>query len=102
MANLTKTDMVSAVAKSLKASTSHGNAALNAVLDAIRSALAKGDRVVVTGFGSFTVRSVKERRVRSIRGASAGQTIVVPAHRRVGFHAGTELAKAVRPPRRRR
>ena len=99
MAKLTKTDMVSAVAKSLKASTSHGDAALNAVLDAIRSALAKGDRVVVTGFGSFTIRQVKQRSVHSIRG---GGTAVVPAHQRVGFSAGAQLATAVRKPSRSR
>ena len=70
------------------------NAALNAVLDSIQAALSGGNRVVLTGFGSFEVRQVRARRVRPIRGGQAGSLITVPAHRRVGFTAGAELSKA--------
>ena len=75
-------------------SKAQGEAALNAVLDSIQSALASGDRVVLTGFGSFEVRQVKARRVRPIRGGQAGSLITVPAHKRVGFTAGAELSSA--------
>ena len=67
---------------------------LKAVLDSVQEALASGDRVVLTGFGSFEVRDVKARRVRPIRGGSAGNLITVPAHKRVGFTAGAELSKS--------
>ena len=49
-------------------SRSQGEKALNSVLDSIQEAIAQGERVVITGFGSFEVRSVQERRVRPIRG----------------------------------
>ena len=75
-------------------SRAQGEAALNAVLDSIQQALAAGDRVVLTGFGSFEVRQVKARRVRPIRGGQAGSLITVPAHKRVGFTAGAELSSA--------
>ncbi|MDA1188628.1 MAG: HU family DNA-binding protein, partial [Chloroflexi bacterium] len=69
---------------------------LNAVLESVQAALASGDRVVLTGFGTFEIRKVKARRVRPIRGGSAGSLITVPAHKRVGFSAGAELNKAAR------
>jgi len=94
MATLRKSDMSARVAGAMGGSKTQGEAALNAVLDSIQSALASGDRVVLTGFGSFEVRQVKARRVRPIRGGQAGSLITVPAHKRVGFTAGTELSNA--------
>ena len=94
MATLRKSDMSARVAEAMDGSRAQGEAALNAVLDSIQSALASGDRVVLTGFGSFEVRQVKARRVRPIRGGQAGSLITVPAHKRVGFTAGAELSSA--------
>ena len=94
MATLRKSDMSSRVAARLGGSRAQGEAALNAVLDCVQEALGSGDRVVLTGFGSFEVRQVKARRVRPIRGGQAGNLITVPAHSRVGFTAGAELGKA--------
>jgi len=86
--------MAALVAAKLGGSKAQGEAALNAVLDSIQEALAGGNRVVLTGFGSYEVRQVKARRVRPIRGGQAGSLITVPAHKRVGFTAGAELSKA--------
>ncbi len=94
MATLRKSDLSSRVASRLGSSRSQGEAALRAVLDSVQDALGSGDRVVLTGFGSFEVRDVKARRVRPIRGSSSGSLITVPAHRRVGFTAGAELSKS--------
>ena len=71
-------------------------AALNAVLGTIQSALLSGDRVVLTGFGSFEVRNVKARRVRPIRSNGSEDLITVPAHKRVGFTPGAELSKSAK------
>ena len=70
------------------------DAALGAVLRCIQEALAKGDRVVLTGFGAFEVREVMERRVRSVQ--PGGGVLRVPAHKRVGFVAGSELKSALK------
>ena len=91
---LRKGDMTARVAAKLGGSKAQGEAALNAVLDSIQDALSDGDRVVLTGFGSFEVRQVKARRVRPIRGGQTGNLITVPAHKRVGFTAGAELSGA--------
>ncbi len=94
MATLRKSDISGRIASKLDGSRSQGEAALKAVLDSIQDALGSGDRVVLTGFGSFEVRQVKARKVRPIRGGQAGNLITVPAHKRVGFTAGAELSKA--------
>ena len=94
MATLRKRDLGATVAGKLGGSKAQGEAALNAVLDSIQEGLAGGNKVVLTGFGSFDVRNVKARTVRAIRGTQAGNLIAVPAHKRVGFKAGTELARA--------
>lgn len=94
MATLRKNDIASRVSTKLNSKSINGDKALNAVLESIQEALANGDRVVLTGFGSFELRDVKARKVRPIRGAQSGELTEVPAHKRVGFSPGTELKKA--------
>ena len=93
MATLRKNDIAGRVAKELNKSGADGEKALNAVLKVIREELADGHKVVLTGFGSFSIRDVKARKVKPIRGNNAGELITVPAHRRVGFTAGADLNK---------
>ena len=95
MATLRKGDVSARVSEALGGTAAQGEASLNAVLDTIRQALSEGDRVVLTGFGSFEVREIKARRVRPIRGGRAGSMVTVPAHKRVGFTAGADLSNSV-------
>ena len=94
MATLRRSDVSGRIASKLGGSKAQGESALKAVLDSIQDALSSGDRVVLTGFGSFEIRQVKARKVRPIRGGQEGSLITVPAHKRVGFTAGAELSKA--------
>ncbi|MBM3944443.1 MAG: HU family DNA-binding protein [SAR202 cluster bacterium] len=96
MATLRKSDLTARVASKLGGSRANGEAALNAVLESIQGALGSGDRVVITGFGTFEVRKVKSRKVRPIRGGKAGSLITVPAHKRVGFTPGANLSAAAK------
>ena len=91
MATLRKAEMTARVATKLGGSRSQGGAALNAVLDSIQEAVADGDRVTITGFGTFEIRKVRAKRMRPIRGDHAGSLITVPAHNRVGFKPGKNL-----------
>jgi DNA-binding protein HU-beta len=93
MATLRKGDLTGRIATKLNGSKAQGEAALNAVLNSIQEALASDDRVVLTGFGSFSIRHVKARKVKPIRGGQVGGLITVPAHKRVGFTAGADLNK---------
>ena len=71
MATVRKSDMSSRVAAKLGGSRAQGEAALRAVLDSVQEALSQGDRVVLTGFGSFEVRQVKARRQTRLEMRSA-------------------------------
>jgi len=93
---LRKREMSLRVAEAIGCSNAEGERALNVVLESITSTLRAGDRIVLTGFGSFELAEVKARRVRPIRGASSGELIEVPAHTRVRFRAGATLAEAAR------
>ena len=92
---LRKGDLAGRVAGRLQGTRTQGDNAVNAVIGAIQDALVSGDRVVITGFGSFEVRQIKERKVRVIQGPSKGQQVSVSAHLRVGFSPGSELTNAV-------
>ena len=91
-----KQEMSGRVAEAMGCSKSQGEQALNAVLASIVDAMRAGDRVVLTGFGTFEVREVKARKVRPIRGANSGELIEVPAHKRVRFRAGETLAQVAK------
>ena len=66
------------------------------MIESVTDALRAGDRIVLTGFGSFDLVEVKARRVRPIRGASSGELIEVPAHTRVRFRPGATLSQVAR------
>ena len=93
MATLRKPDLVGRVSSKLGGTKAGAISALTAVLDSVQEALAGGDRVVLTGFGTFEVRQVKQRRVRPIRGN--GSNMVIPAHSRVRFAPGSKLKGAM-------
>ena len=98
-ATITKTlgkgDISARVAAKLKSTHADGARALNAVLEAITEGLKERRGVTLTGFGTFDIRDIKARRVRAIRGRQAGQMMTVPARKRPGFRAGSELQRAV-------
>ena len=93
---LRKREMADRVADLMGCSKARGEQALNAVLESLTDALREGDRVVLTGFGTFDVREMKSRVVRPIRGANRGELIEVPARRRVRFRAGASLRQTAR------
>ncbi len=90
---MTKADLVDLVAKKASLTNKAAKESLQAVLDAIRDALKRGEKVVVTGFGTFSVRS---RAARTGRNPQTGASIQIPARKTPGFTAGKALKKAIR------
>jgi len=68
------------------------DSALNAFMDAVTDALESGDKVVLVGFGTF---SVSKRKARTGRNPQTGKPMKIPAKKVVKFKAGTKLAQAV-------
>ena len=93
---LRKREMARRVAEAMGCSYGRGEEALNAVLESATDAIRAGDRIVLTGFGTFELVEVKARKVRPIRGASSGKLIEVPARARVRFRAGAMLSQVAR------
>lgn len=90
---MTKQDMIDLVAKKASLTNKAAREAVAAVLDGVRDALKRGEKVVVTGFGTFSVRS---RAARKGRNPQTGAAINIPARKTPGFTAGKALKKAIR------
>ncbi len=65
---------------------------VNAIFEMITEGLARGDRIELRGFGSFTVR---EHGPRVGRNPRTGETVQVAAMRRLHFRSGKELRRRI-------
>ncbi|TET60527.1 MAG: HU family DNA-binding protein [Candidatus Stahlbacteria bacterium] len=90
---MTKAELIDKIAAKAKISKKAANVALNTFVDSVTSALKKGERVSLVGFGTF---SVAKRKARIARNPRTGEKINVPARRAAKFKAGRELKNAVR------
>lgn len=88
---MNKSDLVSAIADNSGLSKADAARALEATTSAITGALANGDSVAITGFGSFLVRA---RAARSGRNPQTGATIQIKASNVAAFKAGKALKDA--------
>jgi DNA-binding protein HU-beta len=67
-------------------------AAIETLVTSVTSALKKGDRVTLVGFGTF---SVSQRKARSGRNPQTGAVIKIAARKVARFTPGLDLKKAV-------
>jgi DNA-binding protein HU-beta len=67
---------------------------IEAFTEVVREEIARGHEVRLMGFGTWNLRDVASRQVKSIRG---GKQITIPARKRVGFSVGAVLAQAANP-----
>ena len=90
---MNKQELIDAVADSTDLSKADAGRAVDAVVASITDALRGGDKVSLTGFGTFEVR---ERAARTGRNPQTGETIKVPASKAPAFKAGKGLKDAVK------
>jgi len=64
---------------------------IDAFTEVVREDVSQGHEVRLMGFGTWNLRNVAPRRVKSIRG---GNQITIPARKRVGFSVGAVLSQA--------
>ena len=89
---MTKSELSTQVAAQASLTKASADAAVNAVFSAITDALANGETVTLTGFGTFTVRSREARQGRNPR---TGESTTIAASRVPAFKAGKALRDAV-------
>lgn len=81
-------ELAKAVAGATGRSETDAKASITAVFNQIGDAAAKGEEVVITGFGKFTV---KDRPEREGRNPSTGEAMTFSASRKVSFAAAKGL-----------
>jgi DNA-binding protein HU-beta len=87
-----KSELIEAVAARLNADHKSTAAVVDGALDEITRALVKGDRVVLTGFGTFEKRA---RPARTARNPRTGETVKVKKTSAPAFKAGAKLKSYV-------
>ncbi len=87
-----KTELIAQVAKDAGVSQAEAGKVVNSVLTAITNALKTGNKVTLTGFGTFEVRKTAARTGTNPR---TRQKIQIPAGKRPTFSAGSSLREAV-------
>lgn len=90
---MTKADLISYVAKKANLTAKAAKDAVGSVFGGISDSLKKGDKVVVTGFGTFMVRT---RAARKGRNPQTGAPINISARKTPGFTAGKALKKLIK------
>ena len=89
---MNKTELIAAVAEKAGLTKKDAERAVNATIDAITESLAKGDKVQVSGLGSF---EVKNREARTGRNPQTGATIQIAASKLPAFKASKTLKDSV-------
>jgi DNA-binding protein HU-beta len=90
---MNKTELVALVADKADVTQAIAEKVVNSFTKLVEETLAKEEKVVVTGFGTFEVRNRVARRGKNPR---TGEEIVVPAQKTPAFKAGKLLKDAVK------
>ena len=89
---MNKTELINQVAERAEVTKKDAEKVVSATIEAITAALAAGDKVQLTGFGSF---EVKARAARVGRNPRTGEATEIPASRTPVFKAGKALKDSV-------
>ncbi len=91
---MTKSELISRYAKHSGRTRKEAEDAVNYIFDTIRDTLAEGEKVVLTGFGTFEVRNRSEKVCLNPR---TGEPMQLPCGKAPAFKAGRGLKDAVNP-----
>lgn len=90
---MTKADLVAQVAKKANLTAKAAKDAVSVIFSTMADAMKRGEKVVVTGFGTFMVR---RRAARKGRNPQTGAEIQIPSTKTPGFTAGKSLKRLVK------
>ena len=88
-----KAEIIEKVAKEVKLTKKAAKEAVDATFDTVNQALRKGDKVVLSGFGTFIIRG---RKARVGRNPKTGNSLQLPQMNTIGFIAAKGMKKTVR------
>jgi DNA-binding protein HU-beta len=90
---MNKSELVTEVAEATELSKKDVTKVVDAVFEAISTALQNGDKVQLVGFGNFEVR---ERSARKGRNPQTGEEIEIPASKIPAFKPGKALKDGIK------
>ena len=88
---MNKADLVSMIASKSNLTKKDSESALNAFIETVQTALKKGDKIQLVGFGTFEVR---KRSARNGINPRTKQAIKIPASKAPVFKAGKALKES--------
>jgi DNA-binding protein HU-beta len=89
---MTKSDLIERLAGKAELTRPRAEELLDFLLNDVTEALKKGEKVNISGFGTFTVSN---RKARTGRNPKTGEPIEIPASRSAKFKAGKTLKEAL-------
>ena len=92
---MTKAELIEEIATKTELKRRDVSDIVDQTLEAIKQALAKGDKVQLIPFGSFEVR---KRKAREGRNPKTGEKLMIAARSVPAFHPGKDLRDAVQKP----
>jgi len=90
---MTKSDLIKIVAKKAHLPKKAATEAVEVLFEEIKRGLSKGEKIVLSGFGTFYIGKVDDKEVVPFGKEEKRQT--VKGHRVVNFRVGKPLKKAV-------
>jgi len=93
---MTKLELIEIIAKKAHLTKKAAREAIEALIEEINRGLAKGEKIVISGFGTFKVVKVKDKKGRVPSGPDKGKEIVIKGHKAVRFVVGKPLKRAVK------
>ena len=94
---MNKKDFVAAVAKNTEVSQKVAEAVINATFEEVTKLLTAGDKLSITGFGTFEVR---ERKARTGKNPRTGETVKIAACKAPAFKPSHVLKDVVNAPKK--
>jgi DNA-binding protein HU-beta len=89
---MTKSDLIAQVAEQTSLTKKDSAAAIDAVFASITAALAQGNGLSITGFGSF---AISDRAAKEGRNPKTGEKMAIAASKAVKFKPGKALKDSV-------
>lgn len=90
---MNKAELIQEIATKAGVKVKEAEDLLDALISATETTLAKGDKVAITGFGTF---AVSHRKARKGRNPQTGKEIKIPASKTPRFTAGKALKDSLK------
>ena len=90
---MTKNQLIQQLATELNMPKAQVRRMVDMLVDTVTSTLKRGEKVQISGLGTFDVR---RKSAREGRNPQTNEKIMIPAHNSVGFRAAKPLKEAVR------